>query len=652
MLKSFQWALIGALVLCGVLPLLAAPVAVLPEAPAVLAFQQAGMAPVRPLAEIGGATISAKGALVTVTRDGHTFAFTADSTAALQDGKKITLPLAPFTNSGITYVPVRALVTALGGTMTPATDPHHVQVTFPKSQPIELALQDQPGTPQQLERGASDLYLIPTDGTPLRQLVYDMTTPTLMGRRFAHLTANGAEILYTKGMDIYRRAVSAPTGTNLTAAYSKDGIMSGNITPCADGSIVFMQFNPKSAEEKPFPDLCRMNADGSGFKRLAKGAFPQVSADGSLIAYMAMDQDKNPTVHVMKVDGSNDRALATGMLSAISPDGSKISYLKAKKTEQGLAPDGLSVMTVSDGKVIEPAVDDQKAPVAVNGPYSSFSPDGKSLAVMQMMQGIWTMDAGYANRKQLSNGNDQWPLYSPDGKQIAFVREGHLLLMNTDGSGVKPLAPGMIIMGFFFTPDGSQIIADGFPEPVMPPQQAIKPMPAPKPTVKAKPGKYAAPTAAEIAAVKKAGTRQATIKTAKGLIVVELYGKDAPLTTANFIKLVNAKFYNGLLFHRVVKDFVIQGGDPNGDGSGGPGYAIKLETSPKLRHGLGTLAMARAQDPDSAGSQFYITLADNESVRNLDNPQNPYAVFGKVIKGMDVVKKIAQGDKIISITVK
>ena len=158
-------------------------------------------------------------------------------------------------------------------------------------------------------------------------------------------------------------------------------------------------------------------------------------------------------------------------------------------------------------------------------------------------------------------------------------------------------------------------------------------------------GKYKAPPQAEIDAAKKAGTRQAVIKTAKGDITVELYGKDAPLTVANYIKLAKAGFYKNLNFHRVESGFVIQGGDPAGDGTGGPGYSIKLEIANNLKHVAGALAMARSEAKDSAGCQFYITL---DATPTLDGN---YAVFGKVIKGMDVVKKIAIGDKIKDVVI-
>jgi peptidyl-prolyl cis-trans isomerase B (cyclophilin B) len=145
---------------------------------------------------------------------------------------------------------------------------------------------------------------------------------------------------------------------------------------------------------------------------------------------------------------------------------------------------------------------------------------------------------------------------------------------------------------------------------------------------------------------------KAVIKTSKGDITVELYPKEAPLSVTNFVQLAQGGFYNGLTFHRVVPNFVVQGGDPQGTGAGGPGYTVPAEIkgSPHM-HVEGALAWARTGDEvnpqrRSSGSQFYITLT---ATPFLDNA---YTVFGKVTSGMDVVKKIAQGDKIISIEIK
>jgi cyclophilin family peptidyl-prolyl cis-trans isomerase len=136
----------------------------------------------------------------------------------------------------------------------------------------------------------------------------------------------------------------------------------------------------------------------------------------------------------------------------------------------------------------------------------------------------------------------------------------------------------------------------------------------------------------------------ATIMTDKGAIKFKFYTKDAPNTVARIVELIRSGFYNGLTFHRVVPGFVIQGGDPNGNGTGGSGQKLKAEFNSR-KHVEGTVAMARASDPDSADSQFYIALG---ALPQLDGQ---YTVFGQVVEGMDVVKKIAIGDKMTKVTV-
>ena len=132
-----------------------------------------------------------------------------------------------------------------------------------------------------------------------------------------------------------------------------------------------------------------------------------------------------------------------------------------------------------------------------------------------------------------------------------------------------------------------------------------------------------------------------TFEMANGdIIKAELYPEIAPNTVNNFISLVSAGFYDGLIFHRVIKGFMIQGGDPQGTGMGGPGYSIKGEflrngVANNLKHGRGVLSMARAMSPNSAGSQFFIMHA---SAPHLDGQ---YAAFGKVIEGIENVDKIA-----------
>lgn len=143
----------------------------------------------------------------------------------------------------------------------------------------------------------------------------------------------------------------------------------------------------------------------------------------------------------------------------------------------------------------------------------------------------------------------------------------------------------------------------------------------------------------------------ATIETSKGTIELELFEKDAPKTVANFAKLAGERFYDGLTFHRVIADFMVQTGcplsktDPKRAGTGGPGYSIPCETAKNPhKHGTGALSMAH-RGPNTGGSQFFIT---HRPTPHLDGV---HTVFGKVLKGQDVVNAIAQGDKMTKVTV-
>jgi peptidylprolyl isomerase len=152
---------------------------------------------------------------------------------------------------------------------------------------------------------------------------------------------------------------------------------------------------------------------------------------------------------------------------------------------------------------------------------------------------------------------------------------------------------------------------------------------------------YASPPPQTVDAAK---TYTAAIVTDKGTIVFNLLPKVAPVTVNSFVFLAREGYFDGLTFHRVEPGFVIQGGDPSGDGTGGPGYCLPAEFN-ATRHVAGVLAMARTSDPNSAGSQFYVTLGP---AHFLDNQ---YTVFGKIVSGMDVALKTAVGDVMRQVTI-
>ncbi|OJJ18338.1 peptidyl-prolyl cis-trans isomerase [marine bacterium AO1-C] len=142
--------------------------------------------------------------------------------------------------------------------------------------------------------------------------------------------------------------------------------------------------------------------------------------------------------------------------------------------------------------------------------------------------------------------------------------------------------------------------------------------------------------------------KTAEIHTNKGVMKIEFFENDAPGTVANFVKLASEGFYDGLTFHRVVPNFVIQGGCPEGTGMGGPGYTIPCEVDGDNQyHDLGVLSMARTSQPNTGGSQFFICL-NRQNTQHLDRQ---HTVFGKVVEGLDVIGQISQGDKMNKVVV-
>jgi len=196
-----------------------------------------------------------------------------------------------------------------------------------------------------------------------------------------------------------------------------------------------------------------------------------------------------------------------------------------------------------------------------------------------------------------------------------------------------------IIVGavWFQTQKNSQSMAETVP--MASPIAEASAMPQPNPSVKAS---NSAPDLGTDAN----GLSRATVvvTTNQGVIRFKFYPTDAPNTVQRMIELINQGFYNGLTFHRVVPGFVVQAGDPLGNGTGGSGQKLKAEFNTR-RHVEGAVAMARAADPDSADSQFYITLSQQPQL------DRSYTVFGQVVEGMDVVKKIQKDDRMTSVVI-
>jgi peptidyl-prolyl cis-trans isomerase B (cyclophilin B) len=190
--------------------------------------------------------------------------------------------------------------------------------------------------------------------------------------------------------------------------------------------------------------------------------------------------------------------------------------------------------------------------------------------------------------------------------------------------------------------DASSDVAINYPD-QKPAEQAITPVVSPDASGTAPAAKAPMWTSPSILSEKEIAKKQIRLTTEKGDIVFELYNETAPLTVSNFVYLTNDGYFNGLKFHRREEGFVIQGGDPSGNGTGGPGYKFADELNDKYTYERGTVAMANA-GPNTNGSQFFIMLG------NVPLPK-AYTIFGKVTSGMEVVDKIKVGDKMTTVTV-
>ncbi len=199
---------------------------------------------------------------------------------------------------------------------------------------------------------------------------------------------------------------------------------------------------------------------------------------------------------------------------------------------------------------------------------------------------------------------------------LAFVVLAPLVLVASCAGGGEPSSPKPTS-----TPEGTS--------------------PTPAPTSKPTPKTYSKPPSMMIDTNKQ---YTATIETSRGKVVLELFAKDVPRTVNNFVFLAREGFYDGTRFHRVIDDFMVQGGDPTGTGSGGPGYAFADEFT-QHKHIVGTLSMANA-GANTNGSQFFIITTNPQP--HLDGK---HSVFGQLIEGMDVLRQIKQGDTLIKVTI-
>lgn len=248
-------------------------------------------------------------------------------------------------------------------------------------------------------------------------------------------------------------------------------------------------------------------------------------------------------------------------------------------------------------------------------------------------------------RRYVSGGQGQ--SYKPGFPMNLFT--GRAALTAFVVIGVVAMAGGLIL-GIFLNRDGDQDIGE------IPTAIATEDAVAAEPTEEAEPDPEATPEivrnfeSAEYVIDELAETYTATIATARGDIVIELFADIAPNTVNSFIFLAEQRFFEGIVFHRIVDNFVVQGGDPTGTGTGGPGYITGDEPN-EVRNETGTIAMAKGAGQPFFGSQFFINLKDNPALDFDAGNRDSFYPFGRVTEGMDVVNSLVQGDVIESVTI-
>lgn len=622
-MQFLRWLFLCLLLPCGGVPLCALPGAMVPAAPDVLVVRGVSMAPLRALAEISGATFAVEGRTITVTLGAHSFACVPGSTRGWRDSKACTLQESPFLLDDCCYAPLWDAVDALGGIVTPDAAGRQATVALPGMAPFPVPLRLITGPAPQPAGTHDALYLVAADGSRVQQLSYAYAargdTAPSMPADAPSFTPDGAALVYVHGLDIVARRVDAPGETVLTAAFSAKGIENMMPRATGDGTVYFMQ--RQHGEE---PTLCQIGLDGDGYRCLSVGAFPLCSADGRSVAYTAREENHQPGVHLLSVASNSDRPLVPGVACAISPDGAMLCCEPLNPPTPGT----VAGINSSDGAVL------WQSPAPVRVPSDiHFSPDGKNLLI-PAQAGLFCLSADGKKIAKLTDDEVRRPQFTADGGKIAFLRAGRLFLMNADGSAVRALAADLEVNSFTIAPNGACLVVNGHKAPALPSPADAEPARR----------QDTAPTPEEVAAARRAGTQTAIISTRRGNMVVELYGSDAPLTVANFVKLVKSGFYNGVTFNHVDRSVAIQCGDRGGDGSAG--YTIKLEIAQHLSMVNGALAMARTNGPDSASCQFFITQGAQPQLEGL------FAVFGKVVQGFEVMKKIRKGDAIVSIVMK
>lgn len=489
MRRIYRW---GVLILQAVAVALAGRAArFAPAAPEVLAFKGVSMAPLPPLAELLGATVTGgEGGGTIVTLGGRSFTCTLAKKDARQgDGQAVTLPMEPLLMGGVLYVPVRPLVTALGGTLALAGKPPTLHISVPGAPALVLPfdfVEWVPNLHQDNPDNDTELYVMNLDGTALKRLTYDS-----VDEEDYCLSPDGTTLLFSSFDEktMLQRRVDSQEVMVVLPADKTAVAWIDEISYSPDGAWILFE------QEAETDRIVLMRKDGTGKRVLAEGIEPCFSPDGKLIAYTAKG-----AIHLMDTDGGNQReVIFWGLAPYFSPDGAMLCCYQGIVTsdydETYVFNPWIAVRRMHDGKLFgsKPYETLEKQPWPEPELFAEFSPDSKQLVYTKLLTQngvygnprsflsgeIWLMNADRGSPRQLTQGKfDACPVFTPDGSRIIFTRDADLYSMKPDGSDVRQLTRDIVIpvlgnQPVVFTPDGQQILFLAEPGTVKPEDSPI-----------------------------------------------------------------------------------------------------------------------------------------------------------------------------------
>lgn len=441
-----------------------APLKVFPLATDVLLFDKGAMVPVSPLAVLIGASVKTNNTVTTISRGTNTFTCTLDSTAAQQNAKPLTLPVAPHDAGGVRLVPIEALITSLGGTVNVDRFAHQAVITIPGGvEKLTLNAIDT-GRPLQTYRySQSELYMIESNGTNLRRLSY-----TNLGVTIPTLSPDGTSCLTIFDKTLYMRNIFSTNSKPLLKLEHNDDYATYTYGPAVfspDGKHIACVVDTLEEHGFHVSHVCIIDADGSSQRLLMDGTAPIYSPDGK---FLACNGNAGQNIYLMNADGSNPQKITNASAPRFSPDGTALLYLSDGPNQTQF----VTVRILTGPNAGKTYIPNPELPARVVESAPCFTPDGQRIIFTEYTieendiyfdQGLYSMKLDHTDIQRYELYMEAPPVFSPRGSMVACIRDEQLCLLDEqqDNTDTKLPAKDLLLTQtdhIAFSPDGKFIL--------------------------------------------------------------------------------------------------------------------------------------------------------------------------------------------------